>query len=155
MTSFPVASPPQHHRSNFGARVGQVCSHPAPVGISTPVGLGGSWGKNTWFRLCWSTLDRRSSTTLTLLPSSYNTTTTTTASWADCMLILQFLDIYWYRYDVEEFKSLIRGNGYFGEEFCYNYYRVDIITRARVPTSQTSEYQRGWYRASKIQFELG
>ena len=108
MTSFPVASPPHHHRSTWSQSGAASNSHPAPVGISTPVGLGGSWGKNTWFRLCWSTLDRRSSTTLTLLPSSYKTTTTTTASWADCMLILQFLDIYWYRYDVEEFKSLIR-----------------------------------------------
>ena len=77
MTSFPVASPPHHHRSTWSQSGAASNSHPAPVGISTPVGLGGSWGKNTWFRLCWSTLDRRSSTTLTLLPSSYTTTTTT------------------------------------------------------------------------------
>ena len=77
VTSFPVASPPHHHRSTWSQSGAASNSHPAPVGISTPVGLGGSWGKNTWFRLCWSTLDRRSSTTLARIPSSYTYTTIT------------------------------------------------------------------------------
>ena len=122
-------------------------SHPAPVGTSTPMGLGGSWGKNTWFRLCWSTLDRRSSTTLTLLPSSYTTTSTTTTVYVTTVPVIILKELI-----SREFKSLIRGNGYFGEEFCCNYYRVDIITRARVPTSQTSEYQPGW--SGSVRFNL-
>ena len=50
VTSFPVASPPHHHRSTWSQSGAASNSHSAPVGTSTPAGLGWSWGRNSWFR---------------------------------------------------------------------------------------------------------
>ena len=69
MTSFPVASPATSSPVTIWSQGGAASS------VTQHLWGWGVLGKNTWFRLCWSTLDRRSSTTLTLLPSSYTTTT--------------------------------------------------------------------------------
>ena len=96
-----------HDRSNFGANVGQIKQSLSTCGDNYTYRAEVVLGRNPWFWRKWSTLERSSTLLLTVSSISYIFNTTTASSGPEGLYVntLQFLDIFWYRYDVEEFLS--------------------------------------------------